>query len=406
MNVNFMESLQIALKAIWINKMRSLLTMLGIIIGIASVIAVVALGNGSEKAITGEFETFGVNKIYVYTNYQNEITSKDQMNHQDYESIVRTFEKDIAQASVVYGTMGKFTNKSTRKEKSVNVSGVNETYGEMSSLEMLSGRFYSENDVKGKRLVAVIDSDFANSIFGRTDVQGEKLTINTNAQNITFVVAGVYKTITSNMGGMESSPTIYVPIDTVEKIFGVGDEVYNMEINFKDDANIELASENIVKLLERRHKNIGSDNYKVVSMKQQMEMVNNVMGILTMVVGAIAAISLLVGGIGVMNIMLVSVTERTREIGIRKSLGAKHKDILMQFLVESVIISGVGGIIGTILGVGLAYILAAVIKITPSADLTTILIAWLFSAGVGIFFGIYPANKAAKLDPIEALRYE
>lgn len=404
--MNFLESLRIALNAIWINKMRSLLTMLGIIIGIASVIAVVSLGNGSSKAISGELSSFGVNKVSIYHNWSSEVTSKDQMNHGDLEAIRRKFADHIAQASAVWDTNGTFRNKETRKEKSVRLYGANHEYGALQNLDMLKGRFYSEADYKARRLTAVIDSGFAMDIFGREDVVGEKITVMTNAQNITFVVAGVYKPMTSNFGGMDTTPTIYVPLSTLEQMFGIGDEVFTMEVNFKENEDVVDLSNQVKELLERRHKNEGKEKYLVFSMKEQLDSVNNVMGILTTVVGAIAAISLLVGGIGVMNIMLVSVTERTREIGIRKSLGAKHKDILMQFLVESVIISGLGGIIGTLLGLAASFGLGTALKVAPSAEIQTILIAWLFSAGVGVFFGIYPANKAAKLDPIEALRYE
>ncbi len=184
----------------------------------------------------------------------------------------------------------------------------------------------------------------------------------------------------------------------------MGQYVYYTEINFHADVSSEEMIEEITTVLERRHQN--ENKYQGFSAEGQLEMVNSIMGILTAVVSAIAAISLVVGGIGVMNIMLVSVTERTREIGIRKALGARHKDILMQFLVESVIISTLGGVLGTLLGIAFGYGVASFIDIPPATSPGTILIAWLFSAGVGIFFGIYPANKAAKLDPIEALRYE
>jgi putative ABC transport system permease protein len=162
----------------------------------------------------------------------------------------------------------------------------------------------------------------------------------------------------------------------------------------------------MISLIERRHGNEGEDKYIIQTAEGELQSINKITGIITVVIGAIAAISLLVGGIGVMNIMFVSVTERTREIGIRKAIGARRKDILLQFLVESVIVSGIGGIIGTVLGLGLAVIVSSFIKIPPSVSMGTIAIAWLFSAGVGIFFGIYPANKASKLDPIDALRYE
>lgn len=389
--------------------MRSLLTMLGIIIGIASVIAVVALGNGTESAINGEFESFGVNRVYLFHNYQEEITTKDQMTKEDYNSIRRAMSDKIEHGSITFNKNGTMVNKLTKKEVDLTLNGVNEEYDSLGKIEVLEGRFLSDSDLQSKRQVAVIDDELAMEIFGKKDVVGSKIVTKMNSQNMTFVVVGVYekpKSMFSGMGGMEEPKNIYVPLSVIEQTLGLGNYVYTIELSLKSTENIESDMEQITSLLERKHGNIGEEKYRILSAEGQMEVVNGIMGMLTLVIGAIAAISLLVGGIGVMNIMLVSVTERTREIGIRKALGAKHKDIMMQFLVESIIVSGVGGIIGTLLGMGLAQIISAYIQIPPSTGVGTIAIAWIFSAGVGIFFGLYPANKAAKLDPIEALRYE
>jgi putative ABC transport system permease protein len=407
--LNFRESISIAIKAIWINKMRSLLTMLGIIIGIASVIAVVALGNGTESAINGEFESFGVNRVYLFHNYQEEITTKDQMTKEDYNSIRRAMYDKMEHGSITFNKNGTMVNKLTKKEVDLTLNGVNEEYDSLGKIEVIEGRFLSDSDLQSKRQVAVIDDELAMEIFGKKDVVGSKIVTKMNSQNMTFIVVGVYekpKSMFSGMGGMEEPKNIYVPLSVIEQTLGLGNYVYTIEISLKSTENIESDMEQITSLLERKHGNVGEEKYRILSAEGQMEVVNGIMGMLTLVIGAIAAISLLVGGIGVMNIMLVSVTERTREIGIRKALGAKHKDIMMQFLVESIIVSGVGGIIGTLLGMGLAQIISAYIQIPPSTGVGTIAIAWIFSAGVGIFFGLYPANKAAKLDPIEALRYE
>lgn len=389
--------------------MRSLLTMLGIIIGIASVIAVVALGNGTESAINGEFESFGVNRVYLFHNYQEEITTKDQMTKEDYNSIRRAMYDKIEHGSITFNKNGTMVNKLTKKEVDLTLNGVNEEYDSLGKIEVIEGRFLSDSDLQSKRQVAVIDDELAMEIFGKKDVVGSKIVTKMNSQNMTFIVVGVYekpKSMFSGMGGMEEPKNIYVPLSVIEQTLGLGNYVYTIEISLKSTENIESDMEQITSLLERKHGNVGEEKYRILSAEGQMEVVNGIMGMLTLVIGAIAAISLLVGGIGVMNIMLVSVTERTREIGIRKALGAKHKDIMMQFLVESIIVSGVGGIIGTLLGMGLAQIISAYIQIPPSTGVGTIAIAWIFSAGVGIFFGLYPANKAAKLDPIEALRYE
>ena len=246
-------------------------------------------------------------------------------------------------------------------------------------------------------------------LFGRSDVVGERLSITSRATSASYVIVGVYEAPLStftNIPGFEAPKTIHVPYTFLERLYGLGDRVNGIEINLNRETDQKVFIESVIRLLERRHNNAGQNKYLAFSAEQQLETVNSVLGLLTTVIGAIAAISLIVGGIGVMNIMLVSVTERTREIGIRKALGAKYRDIMMQFLVEAVIVALIGGVIGTLLGMGFSFAIAWFIKIPPSVSLGTILLAWLFSAGVGVFFGLYPANKAARLDPIEALRYE
>ncbi|MGB3367464.1 MAG: ABC transporter permease [Acidaminobacteraceae bacterium] len=407
--MNFIESLKISLNAIWVNKMRSMLTMLGIIIGISSVIAVVALGNGSEAAIGKEFESIGVKRIYITTNYEKELQRKDYITHEDMNSLERVFKDKITALAQGVNTSGTVNNRTTKKEVSVNINGADTDSMDLLNVELLKGRFIVDADILSKTSVAIIDESLAIDIFGRKDVVSEKIVIDRGGSSFTYVVVGIYempKSSLNNAFGFTPPKNIYVPMTTLEKSLGIGDRIFGIDINLSNDADVDKAIEDMTMFLERRHKAVGSDNYIGFSAEQQLDIINNVLGILTAVVSAIAAISLLVGGIGVMNIMLVSVTERTREIGIRKALGARHKDILMQFLVESVIISGIGGIIGTLLGIGFSYGIAYMIKIPPSTDVKTVVIAWIFSAGVGVIFGLYPANKASKLDPIDALRYE
>ncbi|WP_432662730.1 ABC transporter permease [Wukongibacter baidiensis] len=404
--MNFLESIKVALNAIWVNKMRSLLTMLGIIIGISSVIAVVALGQGSKSMMNKEFERVGVNRVYLTTNWRKNPTSRDYLNRADMKALRRAFKDEIDAMSNGFQTSGEVL--SDKKRISIQIKGANEEYNRIEKKEIIKGRYIIEGDVKAKRNIVIIDEKMALENFGRTDVLGEKLIVSTHSRNASFVIVGVYKdkqTLFPGFGG-EQAPEIYVPISTVEKMFGVGNRIYGIAMNLEQGVNIQETLDRMIKLIERRHDNVGKEKYRGYSAESQMESANKITGVMTLVVGAIAAISLLVGGIGVMNIMLVSVTERTREIGIRKAIGARHRDILLQFLVEAIIISGIGGMIGTILGVGLSFIISSFIKIPPTVSPVTILIAWIFSAGVGIFFGIYPANKAAKLDPIDALRYE
>lgn len=404
--MNIIESIKVAINAIWVNKMRSLLTMLGIIIGISSVIAVVALGQGSNSVMREEFESFGVNRVFLGHNWRESIGNRDIFNHEDIEVLRRAFSNEIVAISPKYDATGEVI--SGRKNESIYLKGVNEEYNGIEKKEIIKGRYLIESDVKGSREVAVIDEEMAINLFGRSDVLGERILLSTNSRSISLIIIGVFREKESLLGGFggESPKSVYSPISTVEKMYGLGDRVYGIDINLSPGTDAKTTLDKMISVIERRHGNEGENKYRSYSAESEMEMVNRITGIMTMVVGAIAAISLLVGGIGVMNIMLVSVTERTREIGIRKAIGARHRDILFQFLVEAIIISGIGGIIGTILGIGLSYGISAFIKIPPTVSPKIIIIAWIFSAGVGIFFGIYPANKAAKLDPIEALRYE
>lgn len=407
--MNFLESVRIALNAIFVNKMRSMLTMLGIIIGIASVIAVFAIGNGGEAAINKEFETFGVNRLFLYHNWSEEINSRDLMTLDDLESIRKVLSDDIEGISPSYSetmTLIQKTQKKNDKGTSVNVSGVNEEYNKIQQINLDSGRFIFKNDMLASRYVTIIDAQFAKDIFGKTDVLGEKLSLSFYNQKLTFVIIGIQEAPKSSLfSGGNNTPTIFIPYSTLSKMNGLGDLVYQAEINTKKDTNKDKLQEDVKKLLSQRHHN-SPDIYRLYSAESEMAAINTVTGVLTGIISAIAAISLLVGGIGVMNIMLVSVTERTREIGIRKALGARRKDILMQFLVEAIIISLIGGVIGTLIGAGIAMLVASKLSLPPIVPMNAVMIAWLFSAGVGIFFGLYPANQAAKLDPIDALRYE
>ncbi len=406
----FRESLKIALGAIWVNKMRSLLTTLGIIIGISSVIAVVALGDGLKSSVAKEFESIGVKRVYLTMNWEKEILDRDIITHKDYEALKRAFSKDIKASTVTYTQGGKVIDENKgKKEIDVQLIGVNGEFPNIEPLDMKAGRFFMESDVSSYRTVAVIDQNLAKKLLGRDSVIGERITVQLNSQSLSLVIVGTYATKTSNINsafGYVPPATVYVPISMLEKTVGLDDFVYGIDINLQQDTDPMSTIDKMKAFLDRRHNNVGKDKYTGYSAEKQLEFANKFTGILTLVIGAIAAISLVVGGIGVMNIMLVSVTERTREIGIRKSLGARRQDILTQFLVEAVIISVLGGVIGTLLGVAFAYGLSMLIKIPPHVGAVTVLVAWLFSAGVGIFFGIYPANKASKLDPIEALRYE
>jgi len=406
--MNFLESVSTAFSSLWANKMRTFLTMLGIIIGISSVITIVSLGQGSQAQIGNEFERMGANLVAIYINWEKDLNRNDFFNDEDLKTVKRVFGDQITGVSVVLGASG--TAIKGRSNASINMYGVSEDYNKMTPVDIIEGRFLLESDVKGNRKVCVIDEKLADKLFKRKDVLGENLIVDTGGSKLSLTIIGIYETPSGTLESLAQQlvgdvTNLYVPYSMMKTI-GYSDRYGQFQINVVDSDKIDEVSKEIISVLERRHRNVGKDYYLYQSAQQQMDMMNSVLSMISSVIGAIAAISLLVGGIGVMNIMLVSVTERTREIGIRKAIGATRKDILIQFLIEAMIVSGTGGIIGTILGLIFQSIISMSIGIPPSVSIGTILIAVLFSAAVGIFFGIYPANKAAKLDPIEALRYE
>jgi len=406
--MNFLESLSVALSSLWGNKMRSFLTMLGIIIGISAVITIVSLGQGSQAVIGSEYEKYGANRVVFYMNWNENPRYEERFDDEDIDTIRRVFADEITGISPAFSLSGKALKG--REDASLDIYGVNQDYGKLLNLDIIEGRFLIESDIKGTRKVCVVDKKLAEKLFNRTDVLGEKITIDTGYSKLSMTIVGVYQTPEGTLEKMTQqfvgdTTTFYIPI-SITKNMGFGEKYYNFQVGIADIDKVDEVSKEIINVIERKNRNVGKNYYIYYSAQQEMDMMNQILGVLSQVVGAIAAISLLVGGIGVMNIMLVSVTERTREIGIRKAIGATRKDILIQFLVEAMIISGTGGVIGTILGLIFQSLIAMAIGVPPTVSISTIFIAVLFSATVGIFFGIYPANKAAKLDPIDALRYE
>jgi putative ABC transport system permease protein len=382
--------------------------MLGIIIGISSVIAVVALGNGSEKAIGKEFESFGVKRVILYMNWGADVLERDLFTSDDIEAIDEHFSEYLNALSVtVDESASVIANSNKNKRSTVNVHGVDDDYRMIESIDLIDGRFLLEGDIDSKRSNIVISDKMAMDVFGRENVIGEIVSLEIRGSQVPFNVVGLFEKKSSMFEGFgEQSFDVYIPHSLASKLFGYGDFVYTIQANVRNEVDSQATLDRLISFIERRHNNVGQEKYNSYLPENELESINRVMGILTAVVSAIAGISLVVGGIGVMNIMLVSVTERTREIGIRKALGATHKEIMSQFLIEAVIISLIGGMLGTLLGIGLAKIISIFAKVEASADLQTIVIAWAFSAFVGVLFGLLPANKAAKLNPIDALRYE
>lgn len=393
--MNVSESLQVALDSIRANKFRSILTTLGIVIGIAAVIAVIAIGQGGRQTIIAEMEKIGSNLFYIGLDWRLEDPPTGQeFTLTDIQAIKDQVPEIKYLCAEAYGyeqVRGGRTNKMAR------IVGTNGDYGPMYNFIMKEGRFFSNSDEQGRRRIAALDEGIADELFPQGAV-GEQIVIG----GTSFTVAGVVKNQVS-MFNMEGSKMIYIPISTWLDISPYAYISY-IEGSTYETKDVARAADQAVKILERRHRTEGK--YMSETLEQQMDMVSEVTGVLTMIIGAIAAISLLVGGIGVMNIMLVSVTERTREIGIRMALGARRRDILLQFLIEAIVLCVIGGIIGTALGVGGAFLVAKLAQWPPLISWSTILLAFFFSAGIGVVFGLLPANKASRLDPIEALRYD
>lgn len=405
------EYIKMAFFNILSNKIRSLLTMLGIIIGISSVILIMSLGNGAKNMITGQLDSVGSGQVAVATmdpgNYP--ITLEDleyiKANMEEIQAYLFAFS--------LQGTIS--TPKGDFTGYAYGCNADNYLFEQYSILS--KGRYFSEDDYETGKMVCYITEDDAIKLFGNTDVIGMPVDIMINGRSLTYTIIGLteYASNTSMITYDYENAPIYLnlPLTTFESALGivVDSNGYSANLLLNDDADTQETCNRIISILEARHDCRGQNQYIFESFSDIMSTVTTVINVITLFISLVAAISLLVGGVGVMNIMLVSVTERTREIGIRKALGAKTRSIMLQFLSESAIITMLGGLLGILFGLLGAYLISQVISLlapdyafTPSISLGAIVLATLFSSVVGIFFGIYPARKAAKLSPIEALR--
>ncbi|MDR3295021.1 MAG: ABC transporter permease [Clostridiales Family XIII bacterium] len=397
-----LENIKLALAAIRGNKMRSFLTMLGIIIGVGAVIAIVSIGNGAKSLTDDLFASYGKNKAYIYLMGDPDggvVTQEDFFTEADLDMLKERFPDALA-----YGALSQFQSSNVQIGKvkgRLQMFGAGGGYQRFRAMEMIRGRMISEEDVRHARDLIVIPQEAAQRFFGAGDALGKLIPVTINQEIREFAVLGVYrreKSIFDSLAAGDSFET-YVPYTALST------QSVEMDLHIAEGYAVGTTLNSMTDYLSRL-KRKPEGYYIGTSVEAEQTMIDGVLGSLSTAIGAIAAISLLVGGVGIMNIMLVSVTERTREIGIRKSLGAKTGDILLQFLVEAMILSAIGGLIGTGIGIGAASVGLSFAGASVQVDPRVVLTAVGFSAGVGMFFGLYPARKAAKLDPIEALRYE
>ena len=399
----FLEHVRLAFSSIRSNKMRSILTMLGIIIGIGSVIAIVSIGDTMRSLIVSEYENVGINRAIFYVVAEDNVYMENDMFTRDrLEQVREAFGDRIPYVDTYYQERRTLSNGRRQQEK-VTAYAVEAGYDAVQPMDLLYGRMIDQRDVESKRHSIVIEQETAQRFFGTDNAVGRTLLLMGDEGREEFTVVGVYKkpdSLLMAMVGAES--TVYVP----SSLYFTPDS-YGWELNcyVAEHVDTDLLFSQMTSYLARMT-NRTEQEIVCVTARDELSTVDTVMSGLSLAVGAIAAISLLVGGIGIMNIMLVSVTERTREIGIRKALGARTSHILTQFLIESAILSAAGGVIGTILGIGIVALGGFIIGIDVVVNPLIVIVAVGFSAMVGIFFGIYPARRAAAADPIEALRYE
>jgi putative ABC transport system permease protein len=400
-----------ALESLSGNKLRSGLTVLGIVIGVAAVIAMLAVGQGAQASITGSISGIGTNLLFVFRGDSGDnVRNPKPLTLGDADALRDQFAAPSIEA-VAPALQGNGLVSFGGEQTSTQLFGVTPDYFQVRNLNIAEGELITEEHMLGRASVVLLGSDVADALFGRTNgLVGETVRI----EGQPFRVIGILETKGGGAFGSEDDQVI-IPFTTAQARLirrSTSDRVDIIFVQAVDGDLVPQASDEIAQILRTRHRTpVGADDFTVFTQQDLLTTFESITGILTIFLGGIAGISLLVGGIGIMNIMLVSVTERTREIGLRKALGARRRDILIQFLTESSLLSLIGGLIGIGLGWLISFIVGRIAAasgtaFTPIVGVDAILLATIFSAAVGLFFGIYPANRAASLEPVEALRYE
>jgi putative ABC transport system permease protein len=402
--MNFIETFRVAFEAILSNKVRSGLTMLGVIIGVMAVILLVSIGEGAQVYITKELTGLGTNLLIITPGK----TSTRGGFHPPSAGTVRklTYDDSLAlrrrawiltdAVPLVFGT-GKIKYQNMGRDTMV--IGTTPEFQRVRSLFVDTGSYVSQGDVDSKAKVIVLGTKVKEELFGADNPLGKVVTLS----DARYRVIGVMRKKGTSLG-MDIDDIVYVPVTSGQELFDT-DSLFEIIASTPRAEDVDRAIAQIKDILIKRHAH--KEDFTIQTQGAMLETMNTILGVLTAVLGGIAGISLVVGGIGIMNIMLVSVRERTREIGIRKALGARNRDIMAQFMIEAITLSGAGGVIGILLGVGLALLIPVFVPVLPtSVSAWSIIMAFTFSAAVGVFFGVYPARRAALQDPIQALRYE